>query len=473
MRSRLTVVLALLAVLAGLGGVAPSDTHAAPARWPRSLTGPHPCAGQIGFTCSALTVPLDHSGGTPGHLKLQVATAGNAGAPKGVLLFLTGGPGQPGVPYVSRLAQRLADLMPQYRLVMLDQRGTGEFGAINCPQLQAQTGSSDIAVPTPGAVRECEEIVEARRPFYTTDQTVGDLEALREALDVRKMTVDGVSYGSFTAARYALGHPDRVNKLVLDSVVPHVDPQEDDALYVTSLRAHTRVLRDSCAVAPACGFDPAADLAWVVRHRSDQVRIFDLFVSYEFVDATYRDPNPSGMPAGSGDIIGAVHAARHGAPARLNRLMDLLASGGDPVDSFSSGLHAATVCTDMRFPWGDSSAPAGGRAAAIERARRALSASATWPYLPEAAMGNGFIETCRLWPSTRPGSEPRSLRLPPVPTLLLNGDRDLSTPLEWAVEEAGYAPRSKLVVVKGASHSVQNRETGTAGRQAVYAFLKG
>jgi pimeloyl-ACP methyl ester carboxylesterase len=480
MRSRLTVVLTLLAALAGPGGAAAAGTQAAhaapsvPTHSPhRTLTDPHPCAGQTGFTCSTLTVPLDHSGKTPGELKLQVATAGNVDAPKGVLLFLTGGPGQPGVPFITPISQRLPELMTDYRLVMLDQRGTGQFGAINCPQLQAEVGSSDVAVPSPGAVRECAGIVGAERPFYTTDQTVGDFEALRQALGVGKMTIDGVSYGTFTAARYAVAHPHRVNRLVLDSVLPHVDPQRDDPLYLVSLRAHARVLRDACAVAPACGYDPAEDLAWVVRHRADHVKIFDVFVTYEFVDPTYRNPDPAGLPAGSGDIIGAVHAARNGDPARLDGLLSMLASGGDPVARFSSGLHAATLCTDMRLPWGDSAAPLAGRTAAIERARRSLSARDTWPYTADTAVGQGFIQTCRHWPSTPPGAEPRGSRLPAVPILLLNGDRDLSTPLEWAIEEARRAPKGRLVVVKGASHSIQNRELGTAGRQAVYDFLKG
>jgi pimeloyl-ACP methyl ester carboxylesterase len=60
-----------------------------------------------------------------------------------------------------------------------------------------------------------------------------------------------------------------------------------------------------------------------------------------------------------------------------------------------------------------------------------------------------------------------------VPVLLVNGDHDLSTPLEWAREEARRAPKGRLVVVRGASHSVQTRERGTAGRAAVQAFLLG
>jgi hypothetical protein len=45
--------------------------------------------------------------------------------------------------------------------------------------------------------------------------------------------------------------------------------------------------------------------------------------------------------------------------------------------------------------------------------------------------------------------------------------------MEWAVEEARHAPNGRLVIVKGASHSIQNRERGHAGRDAVIAFLNG
>jgi pimeloyl-ACP methyl ester carboxylesterase len=53
----------------------------------------------------------------------------------------------------------------------------------------------------------------------------------------------------------------------------------------------------------------------------------------------------------------------------------------------------------------------------------------------------------------------------------VNGDHDLSTPLEWAREELALAPKGKLVVVHGAGHSVQSRAVSGVGRQAVAQFL--
>jgi pimeloyl-ACP methyl ester carboxylesterase len=475
---RMSVRLVMSVALAGAvaaagctaGGSATARTSAEVTR-PR-LTQPHPCPGITGFTCSTLAVPLDHFGRVRGTLRLQVAAADNADAPRGVLLLLTGGPGQPGVPFVTRLTARLAPVLHAYRLVMFDQRGTGQLGAINCPALQAEVGSSDVAAPTAAAVRACANIIGPDRQFYSTRDTVADIDMLRAALGVPKMVIDGVSYGTFVAEHYALAYPRNVSRLVLDSIVPQDDPHRTDAYYLVGLRAVARVLRLACQTAPACGFDPAQDVAWLVRHRDDGVKIFDMLVTYEFLDPTYRDPSPPGATPGSGDVIGALHAAREGQPAHLDQLIQGLTPGGGSPISFSSGLHGATLCTDMRFPWGSDAVPPSQRGQPLARATAGLTAAQVFPFDAKTAEGDGIMQTCLDWPQTPAAPEAaQSAMLPAVPTLLLAGDHDLSTPLEWAREEAARAPDGELVIVHGAAHSIQSREPGHQGRDALFAFL--
>ena len=427
---------------------------------PPRLMNQHPCAGMGGFTCSTLTVPLDRSGRIKGKLQLNVAAADNTRADRGVLLFLAGGPGQPGVSAVGRVASRLTPLLAGYRLVMVDQRGTGGT-AIQCPSLQAEVGSSDLAVPTAAAVRDCASRLGSTRGLYSTRDTVADLDALRQALGVKTWTLDGVSYGTFVAARYAIAHPQNVRALVLDSVLPHTDPQADEALYVTGMQATARVLRAACSDL-ACGFDPADDLAWVVRHGADPVKVWDAIVTYEFVDPEYQR------------MLTALHEARQGDSTALDSLVTSMHQGGAaPAEVFSSGLHAATLCADLRFPW-TSTTPLGQRPALLTARLKLLPDSAFWPYTRAAAAGNGFVKTCLNWPVTPTvPAPPIGSKLPLVPVILVNGDHDLSTPLEWAREEAKLAPRGKLVVVPGASHSVQTRERGGFGRAAIQAFLLG
>ena len=89
---------------------------------------------------------------------------------------------------------------------MLDQRGTGA-NALRCPVLQEQVGTTDFDVPTADAVRDCGDAIGADRRFYSTSDTVADLEMLRTALGVESWTLDGVSYGSYVAERYLIEHP--------------------------------------------------------------------------------------------------------------------------------------------------------------------------------------------------------------------------------------------------------------------------
>jgi pimeloyl-ACP methyl ester carboxylesterase len=172
-----TVVLGLVS---GCTGV-PSSQPTRPSQSAQGLAGlkdMRPCPGIAGFRCGSLSVRLDPFGSVPGKLSLRVAVSGVASAPRGVLLFLTGGPGEPGVPFVPRLQDRLGPALRGYRLVMFDQRGTGA-GAVDCPALQRQMGASDLTVPSPAAVRSCAAAIGPDRRFYATADTVAELSRLR------------------------------------------------------------------------------------------------------------------------------------------------------------------------------------------------------------------------------------------------------------------------------------------------------
>jgi pimeloyl-ACP methyl ester carboxylesterase len=416
------------------------------------LTVSHPCDNAKGFTCSTLTVPLDHAGRTPGNLRLAVAAADNADAPKGVLVALTGGPGQGGVAFIPRQRARMRSLLRDYRLVMFDQRGTGA-GALRCPALQRAMGTSDLTVPPPGSVEACARALGPNRRYYSTADTVADLEALRGALGVDKVTLDGVSYGTFVAERYAMAHPERVNRLVLDSVVP---ADGLDTLEVEGMSETARVLRAVCR-AQRCPGDPAADLAAVVRRYDIGSELDDTLVAM-----SVGAPNFPG-------VLAALREARAGKPAHLRRIVRVVRRAQRaPAQVLSQGLHAATLCADARPPWGGAAAPLAGREEAL---RRAAARTDPAPYDRATVAGNGFAQLCLRWPPTPAPPAPKSADLPPVPTLLLAGDRDLSTPLPWAREQAAHAPRGRLVVVRGAGHSVQSRAPGGRGRRAVQRFL--
>jgi pimeloyl-ACP methyl ester carboxylesterase len=436
--------LAIAAVLAALGGSSPTGG---------GLTDTHPCLDAIGYTCSTLDVPLDHAGRVPGTLHLSVGVSDNKNASHGVLLVLTGGPGQPGVPLLERVPRIVGAELSDYRVVMYDQRGTGA-GALSCAALQAAMGSSDLYPPPASAVRTCAAKLGARRQFFGTDDVVADMEALRKALGVDKWTVDGISYGTYVGERYALAHPEHVSKLVLDSVVPHVGLSD---LGVVEFAATRRVLRD------VCGDDSCTnDLAAVITAHHNGPQMLNALTFESILDPTFRR---------TFDVPALLREARRGNTARLSSFLAYVRrTEAAPPEFLDQGLHASALCADWRYPWGTSAAPLAGRVAELQRAVAGLKTRDLFPYDRRTALDNGFIRQCLPWTPTPP--TPLAAGKLRVPTLLVNGDHDLSTPLEWARQELKLAPRGKLVVVAGAGHSVQSRADSDVGRRAVADFLR-
>jgi pimeloyl-ACP methyl ester carboxylesterase len=404
-------------------------------------------------------VPLDHAGQARGSLGLAVGYATDAVAPRGVLLFLSGGPGQPGVPFLRRVQSRLGPQLRGYRLVMFDQRGTGA-GALKCPVLQTVAGASDLVVAPPGAIAACARGIGPSRRYFTTSETAADIDALRTAFGVSKLTLDGVSYGTFVAERYALAYPARVARLVLDSVVPQ---QGADPSYLAALQATAHVLRSACAE-QRCGFDPARDVATIVRREGDGPQLLDALVAESVA-----------FPSFSG-VLGILHAAAQGHLEGLKRFFVAVHRGdAAPAAVLSQGLHESTLCVELAPPW-NPAAPAAKRRLTVVRSVARLTPAQLVPWDRETALGNGLVQGCEQWPATEApalASGNVSGYLPRVPVLLFAGERDLSTPLSWGREEAAKAPAGRLVIVPHAGHSVQLRRANVGARQVLAKFLGG
>lgn len=103
-----------------------------------------------------------------------------------VLLFLQGGPGGKGS-RPSRLNGWMAEAAKTFRIMMLDQRGTGLSTPLNRQSLAARGDSAAQ--------------VEYLRHFRA-DSIVADAEALREHLGLNSWSVLGQSYGGFCTLSY-------------------------------------------------------------------------------------------------------------------------------------------------------------------------------------------------------------------------------------------------------------------------------
>jgi pimeloyl-ACP methyl ester carboxylesterase len=446
-------------LLAALAAPVPSTAQAAAAV---------ACPARPLARCFTVTVPLDRGAVVPGSVRIRAARIRARRAVRPPLIGLTGGPGQSGVVF----AQTYDLLLPPSGrdLVVFDQRGTGASGLLRCRGLERR-GLTSVARPA-GA---CGRSLGPRRSFYTSADSAEDLEALRVRLGSPRIALYAVSYGTRVAVEYARRHPQRVERMILDSPIGLAAP---DPLARETIAAVPRVLRSACR-GGGCGAAagrPVADLAAlgarlrrapirrVVRGVPVRVGADDLLAMV--VSADLDRELLRAIPA-------AVRAALGGRSGRLVRLKRTLLSVNDsgPVSEFSPALFATTTCEESPPAWDWTAAPAARRAQARALAD-ATPLAALYPFDRAAALAAGLLPLCADWPAPARASTPPPLPLPAgVPALVLSGELDLRTPLEKARELARALPQGRLLVERSVGHGVLGSDPNGCADGAVAAFL--
>jgi pimeloyl-ACP methyl ester carboxylesterase len=438
-----------------------------------------PCGKTQGLLCTDVPVPLDRSGQTPGTVTLHVEVLPADGTPRGVMFLIAGGPGQ-GSAHVFDLgtpqnAALYRFLFPNTTLVAYDDRGTGASGLLQCPALQNSTSfehEADFAAA-------CAASLGPASQFYGTRDHAEDLEAVRTALGFDRVGLWGTSYGTKLALAYALAHPDHVERLLLDSVVP---PDLPDPFSANVLQAMPATLEAFCSDGSCAQATPdfAADVVAVANRLAAKPfkgsvlqangtrraeRIDGLDVLSVVIDA---DLNP-GLAA---ELPAVFHAARLGDNRPLLRMHDLDALSSQlSAEDLSAGLFAATVCRDGPFPW-QPATPVADRAAQLQAAIAALPPGALGPFGTWAiALGNA--ELCVDWPSPSGGAGLGPGPLPDVPALILSGGFDMRTPTAGGVSIAAKFPQGHVLVVPGVGHSVASADFSFCAARAVRVWMLG
>lgn len=443
-----------------------------------------PCAGSAPFACATASVPLDRSGRVGGSVALRVQRLQAGSTPsETAVVALAGGPGQAALPLAGALASAVAPALTGRDLIVFDQRGTGSSGALACPALEGEPGLGSIGQ----AFERCALQIGSRRGSYTTAESVADVESLRTVLGYRKLVLFGVSYGTKVALRYAEAHPQDVEALVLDSVVP---PERDDPFQLATFAAMRPAFAQLCSARACEGIaaDPLRDLARL----SARMRRHAL-AGYVYDGSGRRRRNSMSAVAllnlvAAGDLNPALRAllpasvasALRGDSAPLLRL-NLLSQGlvpnlpGTPTAAAggSGGVDEAlfvdTTCEEEPFPWSRAAAPAT-RVGEALAALRALPASAFYPFDGSVEWAGSVLPGCAYWPTVAPAPAPVAA-LPAVPTLILSGAQDLRTPTSGAQALAARIPGAQLVVVPFTGHSVLGSDFSGCAQAAVKAFF--
>jgi pimeloyl-ACP methyl ester carboxylesterase len=471
MRAITTAAIALLAVLA-----VAAPAGAAQRTQPTSSagTGWRSCPEADGPRCTTVRVPLDRTGAVPGHVDLHVARVAFARERGSFLMYLSGGPGGAGVYEMVDVLFELPRLAREYTVIGFDQRGTGASGLLRCRELER-----DGRLRSTAAAEKCARRLGPKRAFYTTPDTVADMEAIRRAVGAPKLTLFGISYGTELALEYAREHPDRVERLILDSVV---DPDESDPFGLAGFRAMGPSLASLCPDGcRALSAGPGADLTALTaklraaplrgswfdrrgrRHTGtvEPIKIADLLY-----DADYDPALRAGVPM-------AVRAALDNDDAApLLRLLAASRAYSVPFDprDFSAARYA-TVCEETPLPW-PRGTPLDARFGVARDRALALPGSAFAPFDAEVAYADE-IDLCLRWPD--PGQPPRAIggAYPAVPALILQGQEDLRTPPEVSAHVATLIPGTQRVTVPGVGHAIIGADPSGCGRRQLLRFVAG
>ena len=178
-----------------------------------------------GLVCveHTIEVPLDHA--DPGGETIEVfarEVADPDGTDRPLLVFLQGGPGFEAVRPTGRPRSPgwLDHALGEYRVVLLDERGTGRSAPVG--RLLGMSAADQAAYLT----------------HFRADSIVRDAECVRQALDVDRWSVLGQSFGGFCALAYLSLAPDGLREAFFTGGLPPLRRSVDEVY----ARTYERVL---------------------------------------------------------------------------------------------------------------------------------------------------------------------------------------------------------------------------------------
>ena len=433
--------------------------------------------------CGSVLVPLLRGAPDGGGRRLRVrfrvfARTDRSRPALEPIVAVEGGPGYPSIDSADSYLFMLGGLRHRHDLIVVDNRGTGSSGAIDCKRLQAGKGVYSREVG------RCARQLGAAANAYGTGAAADDLAAVLDKLDVGVVDVYGDSYGTYFSQAFAVRHPERVRAVVLDAAyaVDGFDPWA---------REESVALRyawpEVCRRSAGCTASVLAELRrWALRLDARPL----VGAGRDADGGRHRikiDGAALGQIAGDGsyyytiyrDLLAALRAFERGDRAPLLRLgaEDLPYAGGGPVKSYSEGSYAAVACHDYPTLW-DRAAPLSTRRAQLAAARAGLEPSAFAPFPNDIWLRSLYIDQlvsgCLRWPAPEYPDPPvpTGAGYPSVPVLVLDGDLDVITPLGDSRRAAGLFPNSTLVTVRNVGHVTALADYNDCASGIVRRFLK-
>ena len=453
----LVLVAAVLLGLAALAIVPGGDAVRVPSGAHAGRLTLKPCTydterGARPADCGTLVVPENRRDPKSRLIALPVkrirARSDHPGPP---VFRLEGGPGITNMAF--QAASRFAD---RHDVVLVGYRGVDGSSKLDCPEVtDARRHAADLLAASAlraseRALRDCARRLQdegADLAGYSLPQRVEDLEAARQALGYGPVDLVSESAGTRTAMIYAWRHPASIHRSVMIGANPpgrFVWAPGDTARQLNRIDGTGRVaarMRRTAADMPR---------RWgPLRIEPGNARLAAFFGLMEATDAAA----PLSAPA----TIDAWRAA---------------AEDDDP-----SGLWLESLLSRVFFPraevWGDVAAVARADAAAA-RAHFAAERSGDSPIGDPGSeflwMGGRLLDA---WPAGPDDDAYPRVQDSAVPTLVISGERDGTTPAANATRDLmPHLSSGRQVVLPGFGHTVDfwNKQKA-AGNRLVTGFL--
>jgi pimeloyl-ACP methyl ester carboxylesterase len=444
-----------------------------------------------GRYCGVVHRALDPQGRVAGEIDIyfEYYPHAAAGAATGMLVATEGGPGFPATESRQDYLALFGPLRGRYDVLIMDNRGTGKSGAIDCQPLQQaqQLTEEDIGA--------CGHSLGPRAPLYSTALAADDLAAILDALGVARIALYGDSYGTYFAQVFGLRHPQRLRALILDGAYPMDGP--DYPWYPHYAPAMRTKFDLACARDPACGALGGSSLEHVAPALALLRRTpTDATVAYGEHRTMPLHADASTLATvmfGSAPALASVReldaAARAFTAGDQLPLLRLMAETRDEVDSrdatrsprlFSAGLAAAVFCQDAPQIF-DMKLPVTQRLAARDAMlvqRRHVSPDTYAPFTIDEYRGMpldyAFIDECVRWPPVSvPPLPPAGARYPSVPVLVLSGELDNMTSVADGEAAAARYPQAHHLVIANSFHvNALPRARSDCGAQVARRFLE-
>jgi len=443
-----------------------------------------PCPEPTASLCGYVPVPLDrkHPHGAQIQIYFELYPHTAPGPAQSAILVNPGGPGYSTTAFRDAYQFFLvANNLDVHDLLLIDDRGRGLSGTIDCEELQHGT------IPFVPSEIDCAAQLGAAASRYGSGDIAEDTEAVREALGYDLVDYYGTSAGGFDATAYAARYGQHLRSVVLDAPVSTPAANELVRLHYRT-HADPRMVRLVCLRSLLCSQDQEdPDEAFqeliesvrkhpvegdghdgygnVIHLRVDEDALLNFVVTY-----------PYGF-VNTGEILAAGDALQHGDPAPLLRLgaegfFTLEGDSGDP-SFYSAAAFYATGCMDAIEAW-DWSKPYPVRQQQLNNAIARLPFDYFAPFSKAAANDILFStlgEQCLWWQRPTPPTPvvPRGTVFPGVPTLVLDGDLDNRVPYEETTRVAALFPNSTHVIVAEVGHETSG---GNCGLGLINQFIE-